>query len=88
MGGLPTSRTVNGFVVSPADPRVMYVATRDGLFRSSDAGETWTAAGKGLLMDLAAVAINPKRPSEVYAVTLEGLIYRSTDGGRMWEAQR
>lgn len=87
MGGLPTNRTVNGFAVNPADPRVMFVATRDGLFQSSDAGATWTAAGKGL-KNLAAIAINPKRPSELYAATLDGLIYRSADGGRTWEAQR
>ena len=88
MGGLPTSRTVNGFAANPADSKLMYVATRDGLFWSSDAGETWTTAGKGLLKRLAAVAINPKRPTELYVATLEGLIYRSPDGGRAWEARR
>ena len=41
MGGLPTNRTVNGFAVNPETPRVMYVATRDGLFQSADAGESW-----------------------------------------------
>ena len=86
MGGLPTSRTVNGFAVHPTDPKVMYVAMRDGLFKSTDAGESWTSVGKGL-KNLAAVAVNPKRPSEVYAATVDGVIFRSPDGGTTWARQ-
>jgi len=86
VGGLPTNRTVNGFAVSPADPKVMYAAMRDGLFKSTDAGESWKSIGKGL-KNLAAVAVNPKRPSEVYAATADGVIVRSTDGGTTWERQ-
>ena len=87
MGGLPTNRTVNGFAVDPANATVMYVAMRDGLFRSTDAGESWKPAGKGL-KNLAAVAVNPKRPSEVYVSTMEGAIFRSTDGGMTWRPSR
>ena len=87
MGGLPANRTVNGFALNPADPKVMYVAMRDGLFKSTDAGETWTALGKGL-KNLAAVAVNPRKPNEVYASTAEGVIFRSTDGGATWERQQ
>lgn len=87
MGGLPTRRTVNGFAVNPSDPRVMYAATRDGLFQSTDGGERWTSAGKGL-RNLAAVAVNPRRPAEVFAATEAGVIYRSTDAGKTWEPQR
>jgi photosystem II stability/assembly factor-like uncharacterized protein len=78
---------VNGFAVSPADPRVMYVAMRDGLFKSTDAGETWKALGKGL-KNLAAVAVNPRKPNEVYASTADGVIFRSVDGGTTWERQQ
>ena len=87
MGGLPTNRTVNGFAVHPTDPKVMFVAMRDGLFKSTDAGESWKSMGKGL-KNLAAVAVNPKRPSEVYAATADGVIFRSTDGGTTWERQK
>ena len=87
MGGLPTSRTVNGFAVNPVDPKVMYVAMRDGLYKSTDAGESWKPVGKGL-KNLAAVTVNPKRPSEVYAATADGVIFRSTDGGMTWERQK
>lgn len=86
MGGLPANRTVNGFAVSPADPRVMYAAMRDGLFKSTDAGETWKPVGKGL-KNLAAVVVNPKRPVEVYASTAAGVIFKSADGGTTWERE-
>ncbi len=87
MGGLPTSRTVNGFAADPTDPRVMYVAMRDGLFKSTDAGESWKPVGKGL-RNLAAVAVSPKRPSEVYASAADGVISRSADGGTTCERQK
>ncbi len=86
MGGLPANRTVNGFAVSPADPKVMYVAMRDGLFKSTDAGETWKPVGREL-QNLAAVIVNSRKPNEVYASTADGVIFRSSDGGMTWERQ-
>lgn len=83
-GGLPAARTVNGFAVNPADPKVMFAALRDGLFRSADGGESWKAVGKGL-KNMAAVAVNPKRPTEIYAATVDGVIFQSTDGGATWQ---
>ena len=87
MGGLPANRTVNGFAVDPENPKVMYVATRDGLFKSTDAGETWKPLGKEL-KSLAAVAVNPKRLGEVYVSTMDGIIFKSGDGGRTWNRQQ
>jgi photosystem II stability/assembly factor-like uncharacterized protein len=74
---------VNGFAVNPENPKVMFAAMRDGLFRSADAGESWKAAGKEL-KNMAAVAINPKRTDEVYAASEDGKLYVSTDGGTTW----
>jgi photosystem II stability/assembly factor-like uncharacterized protein len=87
VGGLPTNRTVNGFAVDPTNAKVMHVAMRDGLFRSMDGGESWKSVGKNL-KNLAAVAVNPKRPSEVYVSTMEGKILRSVDGGTTWGPSR
>lgn len=87
MGGLPTNRTVNGFAVDPKNPKVMYVAMRDGLFKSTDAGESWKPMGNEL-KNLAAVAVNPKRSEEVYVSTTHGVIFKSTDGGMTWQQQR
>jgi photosystem II stability/assembly factor-like uncharacterized protein len=61
----------------------MYAAMRDGVFRSDNAGDNWTRVTTGP-KNVAAVAVNPKKPSEVYAATMEGGFYRSDDGGGRW----
>ena len=86
MGGLPTS-TVNGFAVDPTNAKVMYVAMRDGIFRSDDGGWSWTAVANSP-KNAAAIAVNPKKPSEVYAATMDGAMFRSTDAGTQWNAVR
>ena len=86
MGGLPTS-TVNGFAVDPSNAKVMYVAMRDGIFRTENSGWTWTAVANGP-RNVAAIAVNPKKPSEVYAAAMHGTIVRSTNGGAQWAAAR
>lgn len=85
MGGLPTG-TVNGFAVHPSNPKTTYVAMRDGIFRSEDAGQRWSRAPGPA--NVAAVVVDPKRPSEVYAATMTGQIFLSRDGGVTWGAQR
>jgi photosystem II stability/assembly factor-like uncharacterized protein len=59
---------------------------RDGLFKSTDAGASWTPAATRI-RNATAVAVNPKRPSEVYAATTDGTIFRSADGGTTWQHQ-
>jgi len=86
VGGLPTS-TVNGFAVDPTNPKLMYVAMRDGVYRSTDAGKQWTQTAGGP-KDAATVAVNPKRPREVYVATADGKLFASPDGGQSWDAVR
>ncbi len=86
MGGLPTG-TINGFAVDPRKPKVMYVALRDGVFRTDNAGKAWTQAAGGP-KNVAAVTVNPKKPDEVYAITIDGKLYRSGDGGGHWGETR
>ena len=87
MGGLPANRTVNGFAVNPQDPKIMFVAMRDGLFKSTDAGKSWKSIGNDL-KNLAAVIINSKKPNEMFVSTLSGTIYVSVDAGVNWEKQQ
>ena len=87
MGGLPTNRTVNGFAVNPEDPKIMFVAMRDGLFKSMDAGASWKPVGNDL-RNLAAVTINPKKRDEVYVAAMAGTIYVSADAGVKWTKQQ
>ena len=86
MGGLPTS-TVNGFTVHLSNPKVMYVAMRDGIFRSDNAAETWARVTNGP-KNVATVTVNPMTPSELYAATMDGKIFRSVDGGMRWNESR
>ena len=82
-GGLPTNRTVNGVAVDPHDPKIMYAAMRDGLFKSTNGGETWKPVGEEL-KNLAAVTVNPKQPDVIYTVTTDGKVFLSRDGGATW----
>lgn len=82
MGGLPTS-TVNGFAVHPVNPKLMYVAMREGVFRTDDGGGKWTRAATSP-KNAAAIAIHPVRPTEVYVATTQGHIMMSRDEGRTW----
>ena len=86
MGGLPTNRTVYGFAVNPQDPKIMFVAMRDGLFKSTEAGTSWKRIGVEI-KNLAAVAINPKKPKGMYLSMLDGSIYVSADVGMNWTEQ-
>jgi photosystem II stability/assembly factor-like uncharacterized protein len=84
VGGLPTG-TVNGFAVHPTNAKLMYVAMREGIFRSEDGGGRWTAAAGGP-KNAAAIAVHPTRPTEVYVATTEGHIVISRDAGGTWAA--
>ena len=86
MGGLPTG-TVNGFAIDPGDPKLMYAAMRDGVYRSVDAGERWTLTAGGP-RNAVAIAVHPKRRAEVYAAAAEGTIFVSRDGGQRWDEVR
>lgn len=56
----------------------MFPAMREGLFR---------AVGKDL-KNIATVAINQKRPDEIYTTSQDGTLYASTDGGTTWTERR
>lgn len=87
MGGLPTNRTVNGLAVNPGDPKIMYAAMRDGLFKSVDAGASWKLVGNGI-KNVATVAINSKNPAEIFVSMGDGSVYVSADAGMKWKKQQ
>ena len=75
-----------------ARDRSIYVCTTVGLFKSSDAGASWTVlssfSASGPLgpggNSCRTVAIDPQTPSTLYAATSSGGVFKSTDGGRSW----
>jgi photosystem II stability/assembly factor-like uncharacterized protein len=66
---------------------VLYAATRDGVFKSTDAGGHWRLANQGLsgqeVLSLAASPAVGNLPATLWAGTATGL-YRSRDGGASW----
>jgi len=43
---------------------------------------------EGRSLDVAAVTVNPKTPSALYAATTDAKIFRSVDGGMRWNESR
>ena len=65
----------------------------DGVYKSTDGGETWTNVGLRDSHHIGQIRIHPQDPDIVYAAALghafgpndERGVYRSTDGGANWE---
>ncbi len=89
--------------VSLSDPNIVYVGTGSskirsnvsigrGMYKSTDAGKTWTWSGLRDTGQIATVRIHPTNPDIVYAATLgdpfvpnaDRGVYRSKDGGKNW----
>lgn len=83
----PDGGSVRSLAVSPANPNVVYAGMMlSGVFKSTDGGDTWTFAGRGLGPgDVVALAIDPQRPSTLYAMLYGTGVFRSTDAGRSWK---
>lgn len=89
-GGQPNDEIVV-LVVAPSDARVVYAATKAALYRSGDAGQSWSADGS--LANIAALAVDPRNGDVVLAYVwpeqsdapqeLKGL-RKSVDAGRTW----
>ena len=96
--------SVGAVAVSTWDPNVIYVGGGEktlrgnlshgyGMWKSTDAGKTWTSVGLENSRHIARVRIHPKDPDLVYAAVLghafgpseERGVYRSKDGGATWE---
>lgn len=85
MGGLPMEKTVYAIGVNAVEPQVLYVALREGVFKSMDAGKTWAKLSKGLeTTPIVALAVHPSDAKVVFAATADGVIFKSTDGGQTW----
>ena len=71
-------------------PRGVMTSYGDGVYKSIDAGATWTKLGLEATQHIARIVINPKNPDIVYVAAQGALyapnkergIYKSTDGGK------
>ena len=99
-----SSQSIGAIAVAPSDPNVVYVGSGEGLhrpdlsvgngiYKSTDAGKTWTHLGLTDGQQIPALAIDPRDPNRVFAAVLghpygpseERGLYRSTDGGQNWQ---
>ena len=90
--------------VSQSDPNIVWVGTGesnprnsvswgDGVYKSTDGGETWKNMGLKKIFQTGRIAIHPKDPNIVYVGALGRLwgpneergLYKTTDGGENWE---
>lgn len=73
-------------VISQGD--VVIVGTKEGVFRSRDAGDSWQAANNGLsIRHIRWLTFHPDDPQRVFAGTEPAWIFLSQDGGRSWETR-
>ncbi len=78
-----TDLHVRALAFAPATPNVVYAGASQFLFRSTDAGQTWTVRGV-LSSTVQALAVHPVTSSLVYAGTFNHGLSRSTDSGATW----
>ena len=72
---------VQALVIDPRDHNIVYASGALGVARTIDGGNTWTAAG---LIDKSVTTL-AITSTDLYAGTEDGHIYRSTDGGQLWQ---
>ena len=96
--------SVGDIAVSESNPNIVFVgcgegiqrpdlSVGDGVYKSSDAGKTWTNMGLKDGQQIGDIIIDPKNENRVFVAVLghpygpntERGVYRSLDGGKNWE---
>src|ERR1043166_6573153 len=91
--------SIGAIQVAPSDPNIVYAGTGDsvggssgdGMYKSMDAGRTWTHIGLDETTKINKMVIDPKDPNIVVVSTQGDArhdgrgIYRTIDGGKTWE---
>ena len=95
--------SIGDVALAPSDPNIVWVGTGepycarssnsgDGVWKSVDAGKTWTAMGLADSHHIARVVVHPTDPDIVYVASMGHLfsenaergVFKTTDGGRTW----
>ncbi len=96
--------SIGAVEVAKSDPNVIYVGGGEktlrgnvssgyGIWKTEDAGKTWTSAGLKNSRHVPRIRIHPTDYNTIYAAVLGNIykptedrgIYKSTDGGKTWE---
>ena len=82
-------------MTSPHDPRVFVAAlsessrgTAGSVYRSADAGESWTRLDHDISIDstVMTVSVSAKDPNRIYCAARLGQVFGTEDGGESWKA--
>ena len=95
--------SIGDIAIAPSNPNVVWIGTGEsnqrqsssyggGVFKSLDAGRTWTFMGLGDSGSIGRILIDPKSPDTVYIAVAGDLfkanpergLYKTIDGGRTW----
>lgn len=79
--------------MDPSNPQILYGVTfRNGVFKSTDGGRSWTAKNSGLQFtpvpngfDNPQIEIDPSNGKKLYVLTASRKVFRSTNGGESWK---
>ena len=101
--GFFATPSIGAIQVAPSAPNVIYVGTGSdgirsnvisgkGLYKSTDAGQSWSFIGLPEAGQIGGVAVHPNSPDTVFAAALghpfgkneQRGVFRSTDGGASW----
>jgi photosystem II stability/assembly factor-like uncharacterized protein len=102
--GFVRSGSVGAVSVAPSNPNIVYVgmgeaclrgnlSSGDGVYKSADAGKTWTHIGLDDSSQIGRLQIHPANADIVYVAAVghpygpnaERGVFRTTDGGRTWQ---
>src|SRR5579871_2587156 len=94
---------IGALAIAPSNPKVIYAGTGeadirsdfdtgDGMYKSTDAGKTWSYAGLRDTHMIAKVVVDPRNANVAYAASMghvfkpnpERGVFKTTDGGRSW----
>jgi photosystem II stability/assembly factor-like uncharacterized protein len=97
------TQSIGAIAVAPSNPSIVYVASGeglvrpdlsvgDGIYRSEDAGATWTHLGLRDSQQIPSLEVDPKDPNRLFAAVLghpfgpssERGVFGSVDGGKTW----
>jgi photosystem II stability/assembly factor-like uncharacterized protein len=88
--------SIGAIALSPSNPNIVYVGTGEqlngnGVYKSTDAGATWTNVGLSDVRHISSLIVDPRDPNIVLAGTYDYSsaspqrgVFRTTDGGKTW----
>jgi photosystem II stability/assembly factor-like uncharacterized protein len=94
-GGETFARTCDGMFVEchvraltahPRDPRILYLGSEQGLFRSEDGADNWSRVESPLdRLQIWSIWLQPTAPEVMLVGTCPARLFRSGDNGRTWK---